>query len=153
MSSILKIWRQGRWCKQGVTVTLLWHSRVSRAPPDHTLPTFLNLYGMQKWYNYIFRKSWSSGITGWSGKNDCITLCYHDRGVALEKFQSNFYNFHINLILILIKNKAKKCTNEISFALPIMMTLLISKSVGDLFNVGIYDMHIEARWKFFLKFI
>ena len=46
-------------------------------------------------------------------------------------------------------NKAEKCTNEISFALPIMMTLLISKSVGDLFNVGIYDMHIEARLKNF----
>lgn len=26
-----------------------------------------------------------------------------------------------------------------------MMTLLVSKGVGDLFNVGIYDMHIELK--------
>ena len=26
-----------------------------------------------------------------------------------------------------------------------MMTLLISKGVGDLFNIGIYDMHIELK--------
>merc|ERR1719434_302983 len=46
----------------------------------------------------------------------------------------------VSLCVIMIE-----CTNEISFALPIMMTLLISKSVGDLFNVGIYDMHIEIK--------
>lgn len=44
----------------------------------------------------------------------------------------------ISLTVILIE-----ATGNISYSLPLMAVLLIAKFVGDLFNTGIYDMHIE----------
>ena len=46
----------------------------------------------------------------------------------------------ISLCVILIE-----ATGEISYGLPIMVTLLISKFVGDLFNKGLYDIHIHLK--------
>lgn len=44
----------------------------------------------------------------------------------------------ISLTVILIE-----ATGNISYSLPLMAVLLIAKFVGDMFNTGIYDMHIE----------
>jgi chloride channel 7 len=44
----------------------------------------------------------------------------------------------ISLTVIIIE-----ATGNISFGLPIMITIMVSKWVGDLFNEGLYDIHIE----------
>ena len=36
-------------------------------------------------------------------------------------------------------------TNDISYGLPIMVTLMVAKWVGDFFNKGIYDTHMTFR--------
>jgi len=46
----------------------------------------------------------------------------------------------ISLTVILIE-----ATNDVMYGLPIMMTLLVAKWVGDYFNASIYDEHIEVN--------
>ena len=36
-----------------------------------------------------------------------------------------------------------EATKDITFGMPIMLVLLITKFVGDFFNEGLYDLHIE----------
>mmetsp|Transcript_47555 Transcript_47555/g.157617 ORF Transcript_47555/g.157617 Transcript_47555/m.157617 type:complete len:770 (-) Transcript_47555:29-2338(-) len=38
-----------------------------------------------------------------------------------------------------------ECTTNISYLLPIALTIMVAKLVGDLFNEGIYDMHIRLK--------
>jgi len=44
----------------------------------------------------------------------------------------------ISLTVIVIE-----CTGDITFGIPIMLSLIIAKWMGDFFNPGIYDLHIE----------
>ncbi|KAK2167560.1 hypothetical protein LSH36_26g05032 [Paralvinella palmiformis] len=46
----------------------------------------------------------------------------------------------ISLTVILIE-----ATGNISFGLPIMIVLMIAKWVGDIFNEGLYDIHIDLQ--------
>ncbi|KAJ7375623.1 Chloride transport protein 6 [Desmophyllum pertusum] len=46
----------------------------------------------------------------------------------------------ISLTVILIES-----TNEISYGLPIMITLMVAKWSGDLFNEGLYDIHVKLK--------
>ncbi|KNC83041.1 hypothetical protein SARC_04689 [Sphaeroforma arctica JP610] len=46
----------------------------------------------------------------------------------------------ISLTVIVIET-----TNNVSFGLPVMMTLMMAKWVGDIFNEGLYDIHIELK--------
>eukprot|EP00753_Platysulcus_tardus_P014481 PLAT4376.2.p1 GENE.PLAT4376.2~~PLAT4376.2.p1 ORF type:complete len:683 (+),score=380.79 PLAT4376.2:233-2050(+) len=46
----------------------------------------------------------------------------------------------ISLTIILLET-----TNDIAYLLPIMMVLMISKWVGDLFNISLYDLHVELK--------
>uniref|UniRef100_A0A5F9DJZ6 Chloride channel protein n=1 Tax=Oryctolagus cuniculus TaxID=9986 RepID=A0A5F9DJZ6_RABIT len=46
----------------------------------------------------------------------------------------------ISLTVILIES-----TNEITYGLPIMITLMVAKWTGDFFNKGIYDIHVGLR--------
>ncbi|XP_033097754.1 chloride transport protein 6-like isoform X2 [Anneissia japonica] len=46
----------------------------------------------------------------------------------------------ISLTVILIES-----TNEISYGLPIMVVLMVAKWSGDLFNRGLYDIHIDVK--------
>ena len=34
---------------------------------------------------------------------------------------------------------------DITYGLPIMLTLMVAKWVGDCFNEGLYDIHIELQ--------
>ena len=36
-------------------------------------------------------------------------------------------------------------TGNIEFLLPIMLVVMVSKWVGDAFNISLYDMHIELK--------
>jgi chloride channel 7 len=36
-------------------------------------------------------------------------------------------------------------TQDLEFLMPIMMTIIIAKWVGDLFNISLYDLHVELR--------
>lgn len=77
--------------------------------------------------------------------------------IGAAAFLGGVVRMTISLTVILIES-----TNEISFGLPIMMTVMVSvftwahahthtrtlqvaKWVGDLFNEGIYDHHIEMK--------
>jgi chloride channel 7 len=46
----------------------------------------------------------------------------------------------ISLTVILIE-----CTNDVQYALPIMLCVMFAKWVADLFNHGLYDIHIHLK--------
>lgn len=52
----------------------------------------------------------------------------------------------ISLTVIIIES-----TNDITYGLPIMMTLMVAKWVGDYFTEGIYDLHIHLKGAPFLE--
>lgn len=52
----------------------------------------------------------------------------------------------ISLTVIIIES-----TNDITYGLPIMMTLMVAKWVGDYFTEGIYDLHIHLKGVPFLE--
>ena len=46
----------------------------------------------------------------------------------------------ISLTVILVET-----TNDIEYMLPLMMVVMISKTVGDMFNISLYDLHVELK--------
>uniref|UniRef100_A0A3B4XYJ0 Chloride channel protein n=1 Tax=Seriola lalandi dorsalis TaxID=1841481 RepID=A0A3B4XYJ0_SERLL len=60
--------------------------------------------------------------------------------IGAAAFLGGVVRMTISLTVILIES-----TNEITYGLPIMITLMVAKWTGDFFNKGIYDVHIELR--------
>ncbi|XP_061543047.1 H(+)/Cl(-) exchange transporter 6-like [Phycodurus eques] len=60
--------------------------------------------------------------------------------IGAASFLGGVVRMTISLTVILIES-----TNEITYGLPIMITLMVAKWTGDLFNKGIYDIHIQLR--------
>ncbi|TSL97303.1 Chloride transport protein 6 [Bagarius yarrelli] len=60
--------------------------------------------------------------------------------IGAAAFLGGVVRMTISLTVILIES-----TNEITYGLPIMITLMVAKWTGDLFNKGIYDIHIHLR--------
>uniref|UniRef100_A0AAY5KF55 Chloride channel protein n=1 Tax=Esox lucius TaxID=8010 RepID=A0AAY5KF55_ESOLU len=60
--------------------------------------------------------------------------------IGAAAFLGGVVRMTISLTVILIES-----TNEITYGLPIMITLMVAKWIGDFFNKGIYDIHIHLR--------
>ncbi|KAM9752562.1 H(+)/Cl(-) exchange transporter 6 isoform 2-T2 [Menidia menidia] len=60
--------------------------------------------------------------------------------IGAAAFLGGVVRMTISLTVILIES-----TNEITYGLPIMITLMVAKWTGDFFNKGIYDIHIQLR--------
>ena len=41
--------------------------------------------------------------------------------------------------------QSSQACNDYSYGLPLMVTLIIARWVGNLFNEGLYDIHIELN--------
>eukprot|EP01063_Lacrimia_lanifica_P003811 TRINITY_DN1207_c2_g1_i1.p1 TRINITY_DN1207_c2_g1~~TRINITY_DN1207_c2_g1_i1.p1 ORF type:complete len:963 (+),score=348.45 TRINITY_DN1207_c2_g1_i1:57-2891(+) len=66
--------------------------------------------------------------------------------VGSAAFLAGVCRLTFSLAVILIE-----ATRDIAYALPLMLTIMTAKMVGDLFNKGIYDEHIEFRHLAFLE--
>uniref|UniRef100_H9GEA8 Chloride voltage-gated channel 6 n=1 Tax=Anolis carolinensis TaxID=28377 RepID=H9GEA8_ANOCA len=60
--------------------------------------------------------------------------------IGAAAFLGGVVRMTISLTVILIES-----TNEITYGLPIMITLMVAKWTGDFFNKGIYDIYINLR--------
>nr|XP_046252732.1 chloride transport protein 6 [Scatophagus argus] len=60
--------------------------------------------------------------------------------IGAAAFLGGVVRMTISLTVILIES-----TNEITYGLPIMITLMVAKWTGDFFNQGIYDIHIQLK--------
>ncbi|MBN3317962.1 CLCN6 protein, partial [Atractosteus spatula] len=60
--------------------------------------------------------------------------------IGAASFLGGVVRMTISLTVILIES-----TNEISYGLPIMITLMVAKWTGDFFNKGIYDIYIVLK--------
>uniref|UniRef100_A0A671KMX5 Chloride channel protein n=2 Tax=Sinocyclocheilus anshuiensis TaxID=1608454 RepID=A0A671KMX5_9TELE len=137
---------------QEVAIHQLFHQNATFSPV--TLLLFFVLY--------FFMSCWTYGVSVPSGLFVPSLLC----GASLGRLVANVLkiNFHmqiysgtfaligaaaflggvvrmtISLTVILIES-----TNEITYGLPIMITLMVAKWTGDFFNKGIYDIHIHLK--------
>eukprot|EP00040_Diaphanoeca_grandis_P011523 m.59128 g.59128 ORF g.59128 m.59128 type:complete len:811 (-) comp22664_c0_seq1:87-2519(-) len=60
--------------------------------------------------------------------------------VGSAAFMGGVVRMTISLTVIMLE-----ATNEMTFAIPIMITLMVAKWVGDRFDMGIYDIHIFLK--------
>ncbi|KAB1268719.1 Chloride transport protein 6 [Camelus dromedarius] len=60
--------------------------------------------------------------------------------IGAAAFLGGVVRMTISLTVILIES-----TNEITYGLPIMITLMVAKWTGDFFTKGIYDIHVGLR--------
>lgn len=67
-----------------------------------------------------------------------VVRCNLEQYISIA--HQSLFRMTISLTVILIES-----TNEISYGLPLMITLMVAKLIGDIFNESIYDIHIELK--------
>ncbi|KAJ3432008.1 chloride channel protein clc family member [Anaeramoeba flamelloides] len=118
---------------------------------------------------YFFISAWTYGISVPSGLFVPVILFGASYGRLLGRlFDTMFPDLHINTATFALIGSASslggvmrmtvslcvillEATNEISYGLPIMCTIMCAKLVGDFFNHGIYDMHLQIAHVPFLE--
>ncbi|XP_028849119.1 chloride transport protein 6 isoform X2 [Denticeps clupeoides] len=137
---------------QEAAIYQLFHQDASFSPV--TLSIFFVLY--------FFLACWTYGVSVPSGLFVPSLLCGASMGrlvanvlkinigmdiysgtfalIGAAAFLGGVVRMTISLTVILIES-----TNEITYGLPIMITLMVAKWTGDLFNKGIYDIHIMLK--------
>jgi H+/Cl- antiporter ClcA/CBS domain-containing protein len=76
-------------------------------------------------------------MTFWEGAGNNIAK-YALVGAAANLGGATRMTLSLTVIVI-------ECTGDITFGVPIMISLIIAKWVGDFFTPGIYDLHIEIQ--------
>jgi CBS domain-containing protein len=66
--------------------------------------------------------------------------------IGASAMLSGMARITISLTVILLE-----CTNDVQYCLPIMVTVMFAKWVGDIFNEGLYDIHIHLKHVPFLE--
>ncbi|XP_075266175.1 H(+)/Cl(-) exchange transporter 6-like [Convolutriloba macropyga] len=92
----------------------------------------------------VYGRIWGNILTKWGYNTTLYPGSFALIGSAA--FVGGVVRMTISLTVILIET-----TNEITYGLPIMVTLLAAKFVGDLFNIGLYDIHNEMKGIPFLE--
>jgi chloride channel 7 len=85
-----------------------------------------------------FGRLMGEAVRHWFPEHDIIPGTYAIVGATA--MLGGVARMTISLTVILVET-----TQDVEFVMPIMITLMVSKWVGDMFNISLYDLHVELK--------